>query len=216
MITIGVVGGIASGKSQVAQCFEQLGGVRLDVDRMGHEVLLEPEVKAALREHWGAEVMTDAGEIDRRAVSRLVFGETPQAAEELKFLESISHPRIERKIREQVAVYRSRPGGDPQQPIPPAIILDAAVMVKAGWYRLCDHLVFVEAPREIRQQRTAERGWTAEQFASREASQLPIETKRRLADSIIDNSGTLQETFQQVQSLWNRLGLPAAQARSSQ
>jgi dephospho-CoA kinase len=84
----------------------------------------------------------------------------------------------------------------------PAAVLDAALMIEAGWDQLCDHLVFVEASREQRLQRALERGWTESEFQRREATQLPLDVKRARADSIIDNSGTLRETLQQAAAVW--------------
>jgi dephospho-CoA kinase len=85
--------------------------------------------------------------------------------------------------------------------------LDAAVMFKAGWHRDCDHILFVDAPRETRLARARQRGWTEEQFAAREAAQLSLEAKKAFADTIIDNSGALSHTIQQVDGFWRSLGL---------
>ena len=81
--------------------------------------------------------------------------------------------------------------------------LDAAVMFKTGWDRLCDHVLFVDAPIELRQQRAMARGWTVEQFQAREAAQINVTDKRGLADSVITNAGSLAETHRQVEAFWS-------------
>jgi dephospho-CoA kinase len=88
------------------------------------------------------------------------------------------------------------------------VVLDAAIMMEAGWDRLCDRLVFVEAPREERLRRVApQRGWSAEELALREAAQLPLTEKRCRADHVLDNSASLDDLERQVDDLLARWGL---------
>ena len=201
MQLIGLIGGVASGKSRVAELFREQGAVVLDADRIGHEVLREPEVFEALVGRWGSEILSADGQIDRRAVAARVFGVTSAAQAELAFLESISHPRIGARLRAEIDHLRA--AGHV-----PAAVLDAAVMLKAHWDRLCDHVVFVDAPREIRLARARQRGWTEEQFALREQSQETLAEKRSRATGVVDNSGPLDQTRQQVATLWRHWGLP--------
>ncbi|NIP86562.1 MAG: dephospho-CoA kinase, partial [Planctomycetales bacterium] len=80
---IGIVGGVASGKSLAAEYLRQLGAVVLDGDRAGHEVLRQPEVIAACRQRWGATILDGAGQIERGKVAAMVFGGSAEAAAEL-------------------------------------------------------------------------------------------------------------------------------------
>ena len=203
MVTIGVVGGVASGKSEVARGFERLGCSRLDADRIGHEVLEDQQIRQALRAHWGEVVFAADGRVNRAAVAERVFATGETGSEELRFLERLTHPRIRQRLAAQLEQWR-------RQSDVPGAVLDAAVMIEAGWDRLCEHIVFVEVPRDLRRRRALARGWNEQQFADREAAQLPLLEKRRRAHSIIDNSGTLEETFQQVRSLWDLLSRPAS------
>jgi dephospho-CoA kinase len=196
--TIGILGGVASGKSKVAELFARLGAEVLDADAAGHEVLKLDEVKRAIRDRWGDAVFNSDGEVDRPAVARIVFGNTPQAAGELAWLEKITHPRISERLREQIAEMKQR--GDAR-----AAVLDAPVMLKAGWDALCDVIVFVDAPRDVRRSRARNRGWTDAEFAAREAAQESLEAKRKRADEIIDNSGPLMATQSQVARIWQKL-----------
>lgn len=199
MKIIGLVGGVASGKSLIAQQFQRLGAKVLDADGAGHEVLHERDVVRRLREHWGDAVIDADGRIDRSAVARIVFA-PPDGPRELAFLEQISHPRIERKLKEQIAVWR-------RQGVP-AVILDAAVMFKGGWHRLCDTILFVEANTQQRLERAARRGWTDADFHARERAQESLAFKRGQADRVIDNSGSPDRTFAQVRRIWTEITSP--------
>lgn len=197
MQMIGLVGGIASGKSLVAQQFRSLGAEVLDADRVGHEVLRLPEVVAAIRGHFGEQVLDATGHVDRKALGRIVFGPYPVGPSQLAMLESITHPEIRRRLRVQAEGMAERGV--------PLVVLDAPVLLKAGWDKMCNALVYVDSPRDLRLSRALKRGWTAEEFAAREAAQEPIEEKRRRSGFVVDNSGDLGYTLGQVERLWRLL-----------
>ncbi|HVX13690.1 MAG TPA: dephospho-CoA kinase [Pirellulales bacterium] len=201
MKIIGLLGGVASGKSLVAEQFRALGAGLLDGDRAGHDVLRLTDVKQLVRERWGQGVFADDGEVDRRALGRIVFDTSPTGRRELEYLERITHPRITDRLREQAAKLTTTGLM--------VAILDAPVMLKAGWDALCDHIVFVEAPQETRRARALARGWRQEDIAARESVQEPLEVKRRRADFLIDNSGSAEQTLEQVQHLWNLFTAPS-------
>jgi dephospho-CoA kinase len=191
---IGLLGGVASGKSMVAEAFHQLGAGVLDADHAGHEVLREPDVKEALRNQFGAAVLDNEGEIHRPALARLVFGDGAEQSENRAFLEQLTHPRIAEHLEDQ-AEQLAKNGAQ-------VAILDAAVMLRAGWNSVCDSLLFIDAPDEVRLRRAMERGWTEAEFLAREAAQESLETKRGFADQVIDNSGTAEYTRTQVEQFW--------------
>lgn len=191
---IGLLGGVASGKSLVARQLETLGAARLDADRVGHEVLLLPEVEAALRARWGERVVGHEGRISRSAVAAIVFARTDEGRQELSFLESVTHPRIGVRLREEA--QRLAAAGFRY------LVLDAPVMLKAGWDSLCDVILYVDAPQEVRLERALQRGWSPAEFASREAAQESLETKRRRADYTIENAGKPEETAARLAQWW--------------
>jgi len=197
MILIGILGGVASGKSEVSSRLRSLGAAVLDADRVGHAVLREAEVRQAVQRRWGEAVLDAAGEIDRRKVAEIVFAAAPESRAELTFLEQLTHPLIGQRLQEQLAELH-REGVR-------AAVLDAPVMLKAGWDRLCQRIVFVDAPRDVRLARARQRGWTEADFAAREAAQEPLETKRSRADVTLDNSLTRQHLFAQVDRFWRSL-----------
>ncbi len=200
MLVIGLVGGVASGKSFVAECFEQLGAEILNADELGHQVLDQPEVISEIRSIWPS-VINQAGTIDRKALAKIVFepSEDPGVSPSLQILERITHPRIGAKVKQQLADFRTRDV--------PVVVLDAPVMLKAGWQEVCDRIVFVQTDLPARLQRAATRGWDRNELLKRESFQTSMEEKRKCATDIVDNSGTKQETCRQVKTLWQSWNL---------
>ena len=192
---IGILGGVASGKSAVAGLFGELGAVVLDADRAGHRVLRQPEVEQAVRERWGDRVFDADGRVDRSGVARIVFAPPPDGPRELAWLEQLTHPRIRKLLEEEI----ERLTGAREVP---AVVLDAPVLDKAGWDRFCDYLVFVDVPRDVRLARALQRGWTAEQFAAREAAQPSAAERRARASHLVDNSGEIEQTKVQAERVW--------------
>jgi len=196
MIVIGIIGGVGSGKSSVASELAALGAMTLDVDRIGHDLLNETEVKNRLVERWGPGVTGSSGEIDRSVVAGIVFADSPGAADELGFLESLVHPRITDQLVSRIAEFKQSEGTG-------VLVVDAAVMVKAGWDQLCDRIIFVEVSERDRLTRCQQRGWNSEEFYRRELNQESLELKRERADWVIDNSGVRQDLKEQVIGIWN-------------
>jgi dephospho-CoA kinase len=195
---IGLLGGVASGKSFVAELLARQGAIVLDADRIGHEVLRDPAVKAECRSRWGDDIFAPDGEIDRVSLAKIVFAQDAVGQSHLRSLEAITHPRIQKRLLEQLeSLVKENPGA--------VAILDAPIMLKAGWDKPCSHIIFVDAPRDIRLARARSRGWTEANFTAREAAQEPLETKRKLADLVIDNSGSFENTERQVEAFWAKL-----------
>ena len=197
MKVIGILGGVASGKSVVADQFRRLGAEVLYADLVGYEVLRDVEVITALRERWGGDVIDEDGQINRAVVAKIVFAPPPEGTKQLAFLEQITHPRIGKRLTQRIEDL-SRRGIE-------VAVLDAPVMMKAGWDQLCDQIVFVETKQSVREQRARIRGWTDDAFAAREEAQESLEKKRNLSDCVINNSGSLDETFQQSQEFFNSI-----------
>jgi dephospho-CoA kinase len=196
MKTLGLLGGVACGKSLVARQFAALGAVVLDADRAGHEALRLPAVEAAARKRWGDSIFGPDGHIDRPRLAQIVFALPPRGPVERKYLESLTHPEIGRQLSAQV---------DAQKAVASLAVLDAALILEAGWDKLCECLAFIDVPREVRLARALQRGWTEGDFIAREAAQDSLDLKRSRADVIIDNSGSAEHTQAQVQRLWQFL-----------
>ena len=200
---IGLVGGVGCGKSHLARLLHEKHPIEIvEGDVAGHQVLTEPAVKQRLRAAFGEGVFTKEGEVNRSQIGRLVFGSGPQQQAARKKLEEIVHPRISEILARQVALARSRPDVE-------AVILDAAILLEAGWRYLCDAVVFIDTPLENRLERvTKSRGWSRDQLRSREESQFPLDRKRKEADHVVDNSGDEQIALSQLESVYSRVVRP--------
>jgi dephospho-CoA kinase len=195
---IGLIGGIGSGKSFVAAELVKHGGAIVSGDDAGHQALLQPDIKARVVERWGPGVLNDVGEVDRKKVGAIVFADPA----ERKALEALVFPFIGRRLREEIEKNR-------HDPAVRFVVLDAAIMLEAGWNKVCDRLVYVDSPRAVRLQRLVEqRGWTEKEVECREQAQMPLEEKRRRADVVIDNGRSPAETERQVQELVKSIPLP--------
>lgn len=195
MKIIGLVGGVASGKSAVAASLARRGAVVFDADKIGHLVLDEPEVRDELVAHWGPQILGPDGHVSRPAVAAKVFGDAPETVSDRSFLEQSLHPRIRQRIEAQINQL-------PDSPVP-AVVIDAPLLIESGWNDVCQVIAFVDSPREERLRRAQNRGWTPEEFTRRELSQMPIEEKRRWSSHVIRNAGTLEELELEVAKFWD-------------
>jgi dephospho-CoA kinase len=179
---IGLVGGIGAGKSTVAAELGRLGCAVIDGDAIGHRLLAEPTVRRRLRERWGKGIFRPGGTVDRRRLGEIVFANR----RELEALNAILHPRIRRRIAG--AIDRAQ-----ADPATPAVVVDAAVLLEAGWQDLCTSLVFVEAD---------EQGWDAAARAVREKLQISLDKKRRKCHYSVVNSSSVSHLSEQIRSLF--------------
>jgi dephospho-CoA kinase len=191
----GLIGGIGAGKSTAAGYLAARGGGVIDCDKLGHVALEQPEVKGELRAQWGEAVFNPDGSVNRRAVAGVVFG-TPA---EREWLESVVFPVIGRLADERLRAADADPAVR-------FSVLDAAVLLEAGWKDRCDKVLYIDAPRDIRLKRlTARSGWVSQELTNRETAQWPGEVKKRHADAVVVNDGTreqLQERIDHVLTDW--------------
>jgi len=196
MFIVGLTGGIASGKSLVARIFKDLGATVIDADRIVHE-LLEPgqEAWAEIIDHFGQGIQRTDESIHRRKLGALVFNDREKRA----WLNACLHPRVFSVYTTQVAHLKMR--------APDALLFfDAALLIEAGYHNTMDSLIVVYAKPEQQVERLMARdGFTREEALARIASQMPLLEKKALADHVIDNSGTRENTEQQARELFAQL-----------
>lgn len=190
LLTIGLIGGIGSGKSLVAELFRKAGAEVIDADRIAHDVLQSPRIVARIRKMWGPGVLGEGGTIDRKKLAERAF----RSRESIEMLNRLIHPRVIKQIRRRLSGCRKR-----------MAVIDAPLLLEAGQQSLCDALVFVDAPRTLRIRRIRRRGWDAHELLRRERRQLPLKEKRKRADYIVKNNGTVRETFDQVKRIVREL-----------
>ncbi len=193
---VGLTGGIGSGKSTVAALLAELGAHVIDADEIGHEVYRPgTEGFRAVVDAFGPGVVGADGTIDRRALGALVFGDDPARMR----LNALVHPLIGRDIARRIEVAR---GEAPPRPI----VIEAALLLEAGWRPLIDQVWLVSVPRETAIARvTASRGLTREEVECRIDAQMPDAARRPLADLVIENDGSPAALRAQVENAWRTL-----------
>ncbi len=187
-VVIGLLGGIAAGKSAVAEAFAARGLCRIDADAIAREVTADPGVVRAVAAALGAGLVAPDGRLDRAAVADRVFRD----AAARKTLEGLTHPAIRQRIL--TALQTAIAAGT-------SVLLDVPLLLEGGLIAECDTAVFVAASRERRLARAATRGWADGELDRREAMQAPLADKEARADFRIDNDGTLTATASQVDAV---------------
>jgi dephospho-CoA kinase len=199
-LVVGLIGGIGSGKTAVAAEFVRYGAVTISGDLLGHDALRQPDIRAKVIHHFGAGIAGPNGEIDRRNLGSIVFGDINK----LRNLEKLVFPWIERRLGELIAAAQCDPAVR-------LIVVDAAVMVEAGWDKHCDKIIYVDVPRQQRLTRLAQqRSWTEQEVESRSRAQMALSEKAARADAVIDNSGPPAALAAQIAQILERWSFPVA------
>jgi dephospho-CoA kinase len=196
MLRVGLTGGIATGKSTVGAMFVELGCHLIDSDSITHE-LLQPgqAVHGAVIDEFGEQILAPDGTIDRRKLGGIVFKD-PLARNKLN---SIVHPAVIQRQQQWLKEVES----DDSNGI---AIVDAALMIEVGTYKHYEKIIVVSCPAEIQRERLRARTHLSEpEIDQRIRSQMPIEEKVKYADFVIDTSGPLERTRQQVGEVYQRL-----------
>ncbi len=186
---VGLTGGIASGKSTVAEILVGLGAVLIDGDALAREVVARGTPGLArVVEEFGADLLTPEGDLDRASLGRIVFAD--EAAR--KRLEAITHPLIFERYAELEA---SAPEGA-------LVVHDIPLLAESGRADTFDEVVVVDAPPELQVERMVrDRGWTREEAEARIAAQATREDRLAIATYVIENTGTLEDLRARVEAV---------------
>ncbi|MGG1518557.1 dephospho-CoA kinase [Paenibacillus oryzisoli] len=196
-MNIGLTGGIACGKSTVSGMLVSRGALLVDADQIARDVVQPGSpVLEQVAAHFGQAVLNPDGSLHRKKLGELIFG----SEEQRKALESILHPPIRAAMRSQMADYeREHPDK--------LVVVDVPLLFESGLASMFEATLVVYVPREVQLKRLIARdGLTEDQAALRLEAQMGIEEKRSLADFVIDNSGTLEQTTQQVEHFLTEKG----------
>ena len=208
MLKVGLTGGIATGKSIVGDMFVGLGAHLVQADRIAHSLMQpgEPVYNEVVR-HFGSEILNRDGSVNRTKLAEVAFGSTKETASNrasrIDELNRIVHPTVLRSQDEWMHAIGLQ---DPHA----VAIVEAALILEAGAGDRFDRLVVVTCDPEQRAARFAARQkvdlQTARaEVARRMAAQLPDQEKIKAADYVIDNSGSLQNTREEVKQVWEKL-----------
>ena len=203
---VGLTGGIGSGKTTVSQMLEKLGATVIDADAIVHE--LQAPGSPALEEiaaAFGAELISSDGSLDREALGAIVFRDSDARQK----LNSIMHPKVGVEVARRLAAARN--SGVPLVVLDIPLLFEGRRKGRSGASLLdFDATVVVYVPEEVQIERQLQReDYGREQALRRIRSQLPLEEKKGMADSVIDNSGSLEETERQVRELYATLTGPS-------
>ena len=203
MLKVGLTGGIASGKSVVGEMFVALGAHVVQADHIAHSLMEpgEPVYNEVVR-HFGREILNPDGSVNRGKLAEMAFGPRgmDQQSSRIADLNRIVHPAVIRSQEEWMdAVSVQDPHG--------VAIVEAALLIEAGAAKRFDRLIVVTCKMEQRVERFARRQkvdleTARAEVARRMAAQLPDEEKIKAADHVVDNSGSLEITREQVQQIW--------------
>jgi len=190
---IGIIGGVASGKSTVAAEFGKLGCAVISADALAHDLLREEPVRDELVRLFGRSILQPSGQIDRTELARVVFADP----EKLRALNKVIHPRVLQRTEELIAQYN-------QCPHTQAIVLDMPLLVEVGWANRCDKLIFVKCDPARRVRRARQAGLLDEQgIKIREKFQISLDKKAQLADNTIDNNSDFSTLVRQIQDIFS-------------
>jgi dephospho-CoA kinase len=199
MLSVGLTGGIATGKTTVVAMLRELGCRVLEADKIAHQ-MIEPGGAAyneVVRE-FGREILTTEGLVDRRKLGAMVFADPAK----LMRLNAIVHPPVLAEQSRQLAAIEKADAYS-------IAVVEAALLIEAGFDKQLEYLVVTWCTPEQQLERLTRggtgRGLTTEQARQRIAAQMPVEEKRQRADAVIDCSGTLEHTRAQVIALFAKL-----------
>jgi dephospho-CoA kinase len=205
MLVVGLTGGVASGKTTVSQILRQEGGILIDADQIARE-LVQPRTPtwSELIRVFGKEILEADESINRKKLAAMVFSNHQKR----RLLEEIMHPQIRNEIDRRVEEIRKK---DPEA----VVVVDAALLVETGAYRRMDKLIVVTATEAQQIERLRKRTGAAQEEAKGIiSSQMALEAKVNVADFIIRNEGTLEETSKKAKEIFQELKTIARHKRN--
>jgi len=196
MITAGLTGGIASGKTMVARLFHDLGAEIIDADMIAHQ-LVEPgsEGLEKITACFGSDMLTADGRLDRARLAAEVFSDPPR----LKALNTLLHPLVAGQIRARLENMR-------RQGFNGVVIVDVPLLFECGWQDMFDCSIVVYCEPALQRRRLMQRsGLDAAQAVARIAAQMPLCEKKSKADFVVDNQDTPQSLAPVIADLYAQL-----------
>jgi len=195
-IVLGLTGSFGSGKTTVSRLFCSLGAKAIDADKLAHKQIRRGSfVYKKIKREFPCTVFKRNGYIDRKKLAAIVFADKVKLAR----LNNIIHPGVIRDIKHRVKSLGKT-----------VIVLDAPLLLEAGLRRMADKLIVVRIPQSLQIERIRKKSsLSSADILKRIKCQLPVSEKVRLADFIIDNTGSIEKTKSQVKKIWKGLQPPS-------
>lgn len=197
-VIIGLTGGIASGKSTIAHMFKEKSIPVIDADQIAREVV-EPGEQSLIKitETFGDQVLHPEGTLNREKLGKIIFANE----EKRKQLNSIIHPAIRKRMLDQRDQYIAKEE--------PAVVLDIPLLFESKLTHFVQKILVVYVDEQIQQERLQERDELTEKEAKqRIQSQLPLKDKAKLADAVIDNNGSIEQSAKQLANILKQWDIP--------
>ncbi|BDG46186.1 dephospho-CoA kinase [Parageobacillus sp. KH3-4] len=193
-LTIGLTGGIASGKSTVTKMIRELGIPVIDADQIARDVVkMGEEAYKQIIQTFGQDILQENGEIDRTKLGAIVF----HNEQERKKLNAIIHPVVRRRMLAEKEAYVQK-GAQ-------TVVLDIPLLFESELTHLVDKIIVVYVDDDVQLERLMKRnGFSKEEALARIRAQMPLREKVKKADAVIDNNGTIEETKQQLLQIFKR------------
>ncbi len=197
MLVVGLTGGLASGKSVASKTLRDLGLPIIDADLIAREMVKPNEAGYRdIVDHFGKGILNPDRTINRRRLAKIIFSDP----EERERLNSLLHPRIVKEIKRRIENFKEKGEG--------MVIVDAALLIAAGQLPLVDKLIVVIVSERLQIKRLAQRDHLTEKEArKRIATQMPLSEKMKLADYVINNSGSVKKTIKRTKEVYDQLCL---------
>jgi dephospho-CoA kinase len=192
-LIIGLLGGVASGKSTVARLMAQRGLLHVDADALATEAVQEPSIRRALAAQFGEDIFDETGALNRSLLAKRAFASDSTT----KTLNALVHPEVRKRIEQALESAGSRP-----------VVLDAPLLFDSPFAQRVTTWIFLEVAPEARDARAAERGWAPDERARRETRQASLANKRASADHVLENNGKIEDLGSRVDALLRQLGVP--------
>lgn len=192
MYVVGLTGPIASGKTTLANFLKDKGAMVVSADGIGHELLLEPDIKEQIKEAFGDEVFSK-NEVDRKKLAKKVFS----SRQSLDKLNEILWPPILKVIRKELQLYsRTLPANE-------IIIIDAPLLLEAGLNQDTDMIIGVVSSAENQLLRLKEKGYSEEEAQARMEMQTPNKELIEKSDRIIENNASIEDLKEEAEKVWH-------------
>lgn len=194
LIIVGLIGGIGSGKTYVAEIFERLGAKLIEADKIAYTVLNHPQIKRTLSNWYGYGIIKKNGQINRKKLAEISF----KNYKNIRRLNELTHPYIKKQISNRL----NQLNNNRKLKEMGVVVIDAPLLLETGLDKFCDYIVFIKTSYKTRLNRVlVSRKWDRTEIKRRERYQIPLSRKQSKADFIINNNKSSDITTSHIKNI---------------